>query len=274
MKSLSEIYLSKWVEKSDTYVTMRGALDKVASILGGKDAKSFQWQDLRYENVRSVGAQLLASGLSVNTTNKLLSSLRGILEVANRQGLIPDEEYKRIYIKPERGKVLPAGRALSLEEMNLLAEGLILLEKQDAALLAILAGAGLRRIEASRIKKQHYDKEKGRITAFGKGNKARSVPVGVRWRKAFEIWWNAKATGELLFPFTRRQISYRVKKACEKLKMNHFTPHDLRRTFGTRVCEATDIIIAQRLLGHSDIKTTSLYDRRGDEAENEAVKDL
>ena len=53
------------------------------------------------------------------------------------------------------------------------------------------------------------------------------------------------------------------------------TTHDLRRTFATRLLEKNvDITTVKNLMGHCSITTTTLYDRRGDEAMRRATKEV
>lgn len=45
------------------------------------------------------------------------------------------------------------------------------------------------------------------------------------------------------------------------------TPHDLRRTFATRLIEdGSDLVKVQRAMGHANVQTTARYDRRGEKA--------
>lgn len=54
-----------------------------------------------------------------------------------------------------------------------------------------------------------------------------------------------------------------------------FTPHDLRRSFGTHLLDrGIDIALVKDLMGHADIQTTSIYDKRGGDAKRKAVKVL
>lgn len=272
------VYLSKWSAASDTRRTMKQALDRVASVLEGQetDGEQFAWHALRYEDARAIAAQLADEELAPRTINKMLSAVRGTLEAAWRMGLMPDEVYRRIEIENVRGSNLPAGRALSPTEMDAIAAALPLTDERDAAILAILAGAGLRRVEVVQLVREDFGD--GRIIATGKGNFKRSIPVGERWLAPIASWQTTLARGQSMFDLDvknpRRAVSYVVEKFCDKHKLPAFTPHDLRRTFGTHVERVAGIATAQKLLGHRNISTTALYVRVDAEREAAAVKDL
>lgn len=250
---------------------MRTALDQIAVLLGGNRHDTFPWHELRFEDVRGVPAKL--STFKPNTINNRLAALRGVLETAKDMGLMSELDFLRIKIKNVRGKALGAGRALSDEEKQRIVDALSGMDVRDAALVSVLLGAGARRVEAIGAKRDDYNPKTGRILLYGKGKKERSVPVGANWRAPIEALRATMPKNEIMFSMTRRQVSYVIEQLSERLGMEKFTPHDLRRSFGTHICKVADVAVAQRLLGHSDVKTTLLYDRRGKEAEDDALKD-
>lgn len=284
----ASIYLSKWPESSDTFKTMRGALDSIARALGNDEEEShmtYSFHELRHETLRSVPAKLSESGgkngrpLGMHTVNKLLAALRGVLDVAWRLGQIPDEEYRKIKIENIAGSTLAAGRALSSAEVDTILDNLSKIPPRDAAIIAVLCAYGVRRVEIVRMRQNNFDPTTGRMIAHGKRNKERSIPIPARWRDIVASWWTTLKPREFAFaedgkPLTRRQISYVVEQFYKTAGVNKFTPHDLRRTFVTRICESADIAIAQRLAGHVSSDVTARYDRRGEEAEDKAVKGL
>ena len=107
------VYLSRLAKGSRR--TIMGALSKIAELatLGKIDVWSFEQSALRYQHTQAIRTKL-AETYCVNTANKMLAALSGVLEEAWRLGLIPAEEYRRASdLKAIRSKSLPKGRALT-----------------------------------------------------------------------------------------------------------------------------------------------------------------
>jgi len=63
-----------------------------------------------------------------------------------------------------------------------------------------------------------------------------------------------------------------LKIRAQKAGVKPFTPHDLRRTFVSRLLDlGVDIAIVAKMAGHSNIQTTARYDRRPEEAKRRAA---
>lgn len=172
--------------------TMRDALDVIARLLshGHNDCATFDWSALRYEHTAAVRSvlQSAVSGktgapLAVTTVNKMLAALRGVLREAWRLGQVPAEDFHRaIDIPNVRGSVLPRGRALTPGEVRALFEACAgdptAAGMRDAALLAVLYGAGLRRSELVALDVGDYDAVSGGLAVRrGKAGKQRTVYV-------------------------------------------------------------------------------------------------
>jgi integrase/recombinase XerD len=66
-----------------------------------------------------------------------------------------------------------------------------------------------------------------------------------------------------------------VRKITASVGLNEVSPHDLRRTFITRLLEQNiDINTVRQLAGHANIATTSIYDKRSDKMMRNAAKNL
>jgi integrase len=275
--------------------TMRRALDTIASIISGgrDDAAALDWAALRYQHTQAVRA-VLAERYAPANANKHLSALRGVLKECWRLGLTSAEEHQRATdLETVRGTSLLRGRALSSGEMGGLL-GTCALDAgigraagaRDAALLAVLYGAGLRRAEGVALDLADYDAETGALTVrSGKGRKARLAYVDGGAKAALEDWLAVRgaAAGPLFVrirkgdQLTRHRLStsgvrhVAVARGAEA-RVGHFSPHDLRRTFISDLLDAgADIATVQQLAGHASVQTTARYDRRGERAKRKAA---
>jgi integrase len=272
--------------------TMRGALDALAARLtgGSMDALTLPWGELRYQHTAKLRADLMASGAAPSTVNKHLAALRGVLREAWRLGLMPAEEYRQaVDLEGIRGTTPPAGRALTDGELRALfascprdsVSGI-----RDAALLAVLYGAGLRRSEAVALECADYDRDTGTLTVRrGKGNKARTVYATNGGKRALDAWIEARGqeSGSLFCPVSRggvvtvapmtgQAVLWILRRAASRAKVARFSPHDLRRTFiGDLLDAGADLVTVQALAGHANVQTTARYDRRGERVKLQAA---
>jgi site-specific recombinase XerD len=222
----------------------------------------------------------------------MLSALRGVLKEAWKLGLMDAESYHRaVSIKSVRGESLLRGRALKNKEMQKLFtvcnEDKTLAGVRDAALLAVLAGSGLRRSEVVSLNFADVDLAEESLTIReAKGGKDRLVYLASGAGGVLAKWFKVRGdeVGALFFPvkkngeLTRRRMTAQailliLEKRAKEAGVPKFSPHDLRRTFISDLLDAgVDLATAQKLAGHSNVTTTARYDRRGEEAKKKAVK--
>ncbi|GJG89808.1 integrase [Gemmatimonadetes bacterium T265] len=285
--------------------TMRQSLDVVAALLtGGRaDHATLPWHRLRYQHTTAVRAAL-AEQYKPATANKVLAALRGTLKAAWRLELVDAENYRRAAdVVAVRGTSAPAGRELTPGEIRALLETCAadpsVAGLRDAAVLALLYGAGLRRAEAVRLGTEDLEADganAGRLTVRGKGNKAGFAYVRGAALQVLRGWLGARgpAPGALLLPVSQRgAITYtradrggpeaparltehavykRLRTRALEAGVRPFSPHDCRRTFAGDLLDAgADIATVQQLLRHASVNTTAKYDRRGERAKRDAA---
>ncbi len=274
---------------------MRQALDNMAQLLTGgqADAETLDWSALRFQHTAAIRSRL-AEEYAPATVNKHLSALRGVLKAAWRLGYMSAEEYQRAAdVEGVSGSTLPAGRHITPGELSALLsvcrDDPRPAGARDAAIIAVLYAAGLRRAELVALDLADYNTQDLSLTVrAGKGHKARITYVERGAGEALEDWLYFRDTepGPLftridkgdrvtLERLTPQAVYFILGERCEQAGVDPLSPHDFRRTFVSDLLDAgVDLATVSKLAGHEQVETTRRYDRRGEEAKREAVKRL
>ncbi len=271
---------------------MRQSLDIIAGILNADhDAESYPWHEVTYRDSMAVRIAL-TERYRPATVNKMLSALRGVLKQTWRLGLMDADAYRRAAdVENVRASRLLSGRALAGEEIGKLFETCTTETPRgdrDAALLAVLYGCGLRRGELAGLDVEDFDADDCSIVVHGKRNKQRTVYLAENGCRHVEAWLKRRgdAPGPLFCPVDQNgevrisrlrgeSVAYIVKRLQQVAGVDHFSAHDLRRSFVTTLLDAgEDVLTVQKLAGHADVTTTARYDRRGENAKRRAVQSL
>lgn len=231
-------------------------LNRSASILKrGADAASYPWEQLSFAAVAKVRAALLDGGYAVSSVNMALSALRGIAQTAFNLNSLEADTLARIRaVKRVNGDNQRKGRALSREEVRALIQAAKRHPQRirccrDVAIVMTLCGAGLRAGELVSLERRDYDN--GILTVRqGKGRKYREIHVAAAVDKAIRAWIKAsgvKKAGDALFnriqrngrvasqPLTTTGLTGILAQLQRDAGITRFTPHDMRRTFITRL---------------------------------------
>jgi integrase/recombinase XerC len=145
---------------------------------------------------------------------------------------------------------------------------------RDAAVLELLYATGIRVSELCALTADSFDYARRTVRVRGKGDKERTVPVGVPALRAVTAWLGqgrpALATassgpalflgvrGRRLDPRTARRIVHHLLR--EGGATRDTGPHGLRHTAATHLLEGgADLRSVQEILGHSSPATTQIY---------------
>ena len=257
----------------------------------GETVESFPWGELRHAHVLAYRDYVIER-LKPKTTNRYLSAVRGVMRQAWMLGILPANEWARIReIKSIRGSTLPAGRELPDADLRAMLKSANSharrwFRARDAAMLTLLYASGMRRAEIAGLTLDDVVRE-GSFVIFkvhGKGHRERLVPVPERFIAPIEQWLVERGTApgplfvaerDSLKSITAETITRRVRGHSQKANITNASPHDYRRTYGTRLLdEGADLVAVSKLMGHASISTTAIYDRRGERAKIAAADKL
>lgn len=276
------VYLARL--SSGSHRSVLQALRAMAErLMPGTKPENVPWHLLRYPHVALLRSWLQQQSLAPATMQRYLAALRGVLREAFQLGLLEANEYHRaIAFRAPKGSRLLRGRALSSRELSQLfsacASGSAR-DARDAALLALLYGAGLRRSEAAALQREQIEGDCDALRVRGKGNVERRVPLPGGARRALQAWlaFSLEKNGPLLRAVRgdrvletglgSQSVLDALKRIAERAGVDAFSPHDLRRTYvGDLLDAGADLATVQKLAGHASVTTTARYDRRGERA--------
>jgi site-specific recombinase XerD len=266
--------------------TQLHALRVVAEWFGSSLA-AFDWASLTFPLMNALRTWL-GETYAPTTANRMLTAVRGVIRCAAKLRLMSREDaLSACEIDPVRGSRLPAGRALTPEELAALVAvapdagrrpGVCL---RSVAAFALCYGAGLRRAEAVGLTTDRllWIDAEGRyaVRIVGKGNKERDVTLPSPASQPIRRWMlhRGDVDGAVLCRLDKHgnahpehfvdetQVWRWFEVLARQAGVSPFSPHDLRRTFASNLFDA-DVHAGdvQALMGHADLTTTMGYDRR------------
>lgn len=289
----SDVYIMS-LQSEQSRVTMTSLLNVVCQMMAKvKHHQQMDWSQLHYEKILWLMSALKKQKKSPATINVYLSALKGVAKEAWRKKLIDVETYQHIKeIKRIKGTRSIKGRALELSELNqlldycMMQEGIIAM--RDAAVIALVYGAGLRRHEAANLFLSSLDRQAGTLKVLGKGNKERVNALHPRVLEIVEVWLDERGfdegplflrarKGERLTPdpISGQTIYDIIIRRYKEAGLKRLTPHDLRRTYATKLLEnGEDVFVVQDLMGHASVETTKNYDKRAEKSKQKAARAL
>jgi site-specific recombinase XerD len=227
------------------------------------------------------------SGASIRRKLAALSSLFEAMCEANAVQGNPVDGVKRPKLDSQEGKT-PAIGDHQARELLAAPDASTLQGLRDRAILATLLYHGLRRAELCALRLGDLQDRRGvrHLQVHGKGSKIRYVPLHPAAAGAIAAYLELAGHGDdkpgpLFRPVSNNARGARaitpdgVYKVLVKyagivgIDVDGFGPHALRATAATNALEHdADIAKVQQWLGHANISTTRVYDRRQMRAED------
>lgn len=203
------------------------------------------------------------------------AAFNGFSEWCVKRGFFEENPMRKIE-KPKLEKTLPKSvtkeQALSILDHSFHQTTCYrFMHYRNRALFATMIFAGLRVQEVLNLKLHHIDIENNSIfVRCGKGAKDRMVPLCLKLKSYMQEYLQERRRLRRGTPYLftsgngDRRLTYNgIKKVIEQIRERsgiHFTNHGLRHTFATLMVEGgCDIYALSKMMGHSDIRTTTVY---------------
>jgi site-specific recombinase XerD len=264
MTRLRQIMLDELERRNYTQTTRRAYLFGVADF-----ARHFHRppDQLGLDHVRDYQVHLFrVRKLASATVAARVAALRFLfVQVLKRPWTVEQMPY------PKRPQRLPT--VLSQDEVRRLIDAA--LTPLHRLVLMILYATGLRRTELVRLKVADLDSHAMVIhVRGGKGRKDRDVMLPATLLDALRQYWRnlehkprvwlfpgGRWHSRIEQPMTDKVVWYACQQAALRAGIDKpVHPHTLRHSFATHLLEAgTDLRTIQLLLGHSDLKATTVY---------------
>ncbi|MCH8493902.1 MAG: site-specific integrase [Idiomarina sp.] len=274
------LYLSRL--SSSSQQSIRSQLRSIARIMQWPLDDHDHFHRINYEEAIKVRAMLAHEGWSARSINRAMVAVKGIVKVAVMMGKADQIQSLQLQTISRMKHGEHQGTCLTTTQVEALFKHLTRCKRahcyRNTAIFAVLLGTGLRRSELCKLEIADYRMAERRLLVrSGKGNKSRELFLpewavlhlkswlDIRQRKDGLMFCRVMASGK--FDISRGLSSstiYRlVQDTFEGLGISGVTPHDLRRTFITRLLEQkVDINTVRQMAGHAEISTTTIYDKR------------
>lgn len=200
---------------------------------------------------------------SKTTLNRYISSIKSFhryYQLVNNKKFNPCLHLKSI----KKDKKLPV--YMNEDEVNTLIEKEI--NPQLKVIFELLYTCGLRISECVNIKKNQIHLSRKSLNITGKGNKQRIVLLSdILVKHLDDFIKKEQSKSEYLFvneqqqPLTRQFVHTKLKQRIKEYGLSDkISAHSFRHSFATHLLDnGANLIVVQKLLGHSDITTTQIY---------------
>jgi len=236
-----------------------------------------EFHELTISHIRSWLAELTDRGAVRSTIARRIVSIRAFTYWGASQGWLKEDIGQALAI-PKAHRTLPdvldlADTEIVLESMAQRAgEEPTALNIRDLAMIEVLYASGIRVSELCGLDASGIDTNRNTLQVIGKGDKERTVPLGLPAMKALQNYIatarpqlvNEKSGNAIFLGSRGKRIDQRTVREVVYSAMSAvgstMGPHGLRHTAATHLLEGgADLRTVQEILGHSSLATTQIY---------------
>lgn len=234
------------------------------------------WANIDVDVPRQWMVAQMDRGLSANTVNKNLSSLRSFYKFLLRRNLVKVDPVHNLQ-GPKKEKSLPLFAKEA--ELNRLFDGEYFPHTDEGLrnrlILLTFYTTGIRRAELLGLRVNDVDLGLCQLKVTGKRNKQRVIPFGIELKDAVQQYLEVRqkfvlVSGEEEYLFIDHKSGRRltigsvakiVRDALSQVtSIRKKSPHVLRHSFATSMLNNNaDLQSVKELLGHESLKTTEIY---------------
>ncbi|MFD0050311.1 tyrosine-type recombinase/integrase [Actinomycetes bacterium NPDC127524] len=200
------------------------------------------------------------------TINRKINALSTFFRFLKKKKLVaenPLEDFERVKV-PQLERIY-----LDRDEIEALIKGIKHPVIRYFAMM--MAHTGIRVNECIQLTLKEVDLKEGYIQVInGKGGKNRRIPMNeqlIHHMKQYLKMYRPDTDSLLFFALkktgtvSQQYVNHLLKEACKAVGIEkHITSHILRHSFASYLVKKdTHVAIIQRLLGHADVRTTSVY---------------
>lgn len=260
-KAITMFFISKKVEgctdKTITYY--RGTLDRFFSEI------AYPLEEINADSIRYyLAIRGTRDNLSKTSQDNELRVLKSFFKFCGGEGYISKVPTLNIKAIKKEKRIKKAFTETEFEKIRSNAQN-----KRDVAIIDVLYSTGARVSELCNMNITDINNDE--MIVFGKGEKERVVYLNARAKLSVEEYLTTRTdNNDALFvtsrkPYTRLTagaIETLVRKIGKNANINKVHPHRFRRTTATRALNrGMPIEEVQKMLGHEDIETTTIYAR-------------
>ena len=259
-----------------------------------KEISTLELKDLNKETIEKYLEYLeKEKNNSISTVNQRLAAIKSFfnyLTIEDIEYISLCNEIHSIKIKKTKQETIKYLSKEGIKEILSLPKTSIENGVRDLAILTLLYDSGARVQELVNIKIKDIDFNKKTVYLFGKGRKARIVPLISQTMKILEKYikiYNIPINSDnLLFynsqkeALTRMGITYIIKKYVSIARNKNplefqinVTPHTFRHSKAMHLLESgVNLIYIRDFLGHESVTTTEIYARANPENKRKAIE--